>query len=99
MAYFQVTASELKEKAQELRSLNTRFSEESEKLSGYHNALSGMWEGETKESFSKEFLRDRSRMDSFSSAINLYIEALLSMASKYEEAENRNLALAGARSV
>lgn len=99
MAYFQVTSSELKEKSQELRSLNTRFNQEAEKMSGYHNALNGMWEGESKDSFSKEFIRDRGRIDSFYSAINQYIEALNVIASKYEEAESRNLTLAGSRSI
>lgn len=99
MAFFQVTAFELRNKAEELRDLNQRFLSEEEKLNNYHDALNGMWEGETKESFSREFIRDKGRMDNFFNAINQYIEALNLVASKYEEAESRNVALANSRTV
>lgn len=99
MSFFQVTSSELKHRAEELRNLNQRFANEEEALSNYHNALNSMWEGETKEAFSREFIQDRAKMDLFKNAINQYIEALLVIASRYDEAESRNIAVAGARSV
>lgn len=99
MAYFQVTSADLRRKAEELKGLNQRFTQEEENLNGCHNALNSMWEGETKESFSREFNKDRTRMDAFKNAINQYTEALLSIAASYEDAENKNLSIVGSRSV
>lgn len=97
MAFFQVTASELRQKAEELVSLNQRLSSESENLVNAHNSLKATWEGEANEAFSREFLRDKTHIDNFISAVSQYAEALNSISSKYDEAENKNLSLAGTR--
>lgn len=97
MSFFQVTSSELRAKADELKNLNQRFHQETENLGNCHNALNGMWEGESKEAFSREFIQDRAKMELFSNAIAQYIEALHVIAVRYDEAESKNLATASSR--
>ncbi|MCR5788534.1 MAG: WXG100 family type VII secretion target [Lachnospiraceae bacterium] len=97
MSYFQVTAAELKHKAEELKGLNSHFQTQTESLKSTEEALRIMWEGEANNSFHSAFLRDKSRMDSFRQAIEQYVTALMTIASKYEEAEARNVATAMAR--
>ena len=94
MSFYQVTSKELRAKADELRNLDGRFLSEMEKLTSYHDALSGMWEGDAKEGFSKVFMRDKTGMDNFKRAIDQYIEALIVIANRYEEAEMKNASLA-----
>ena len=45
MAEFQVTASTLKQKAEELSTLNNNFAKKVEELMASEKSLSGMWEG------------------------------------------------------
>jgi len=97
MAFFQVTAAQLKEKAEELTGLNQKLVTETENLVSAENGLKASWEGEANEAFSREFQRDRVQLDNFTNAVNQYVEALLNIAQKYEEAENRNLSLASSR--
>ncbi|MBQ8970456.1 MAG: WXG100 family type VII secretion target [Lachnospiraceae bacterium] len=98
MGYIQVTASELRNKAEELRNLNSNFSTQTESLKTTEEALKTMWEGEANTSFHNAFIRDKGQMDSFKQAIDTYINALVTIAGKYEEAEARNAAVASARS-
>ena len=51
MAEFQVTASTLKQKAEELSTLNNNFAKKVEELMASEKSLSGMWEGQAKEAF------------------------------------------------
>lgn len=97
MAYFQVTAAELKQKAEELNGLNQRFMTETESLVNAQNALKSTWEGEANDSFTREFLKDKAFLENFQNAVSQYIEALNLISAKYEEVENRNLSLAGNR--
>lgn len=98
MSFIQVTSDELKNKAAELSGLNTRFQAEVENLLNCQSNLSTMWEGEAKEAFNQAFMRDKGNMDNFKSAIDSYIQALLVIAAKYEEAEKRNVNTAMTRS-
>ncbi|MCR5235537.1 MAG: WXG100 family type VII secretion target [Lachnospiraceae bacterium] len=97
MAFFQVTAAELRKKAEQLKGLNGRFKTGTETLQTVEQALKSMWEGEANEAFHGAFTRDKGQMDQFHSAIERYIEALFIIAAKYEEAENRNIATASTR--
>ena len=56
-----------------------------------------MWEGQAKDAFHQAFLRDRQQMDAFILLIERYIQALLEIANRYEQAENRNREIAAAR--
>ena len=98
MGYIQVTAAQLRNKAEELKNLNSNFSAQTESLKTTEEALKTMWEGEANNSFHNAFIRDKGQMDSFQRAIDSYINALVIIAGKYEEAEARNAALASARS-
>ncbi len=98
MSFIQVTASQLRTKAEELKNLNNNFAMQTESLKTTEEALKTMWEGEANTSFHNAFLRDKGQMDSFQRAIDSYVNALVTIAGKYEEAEARNAALASMRS-
>ncbi len=97
MSFIQVTAKELKSRAEELKALNNNFKTQTETLKSTEEALRTMWEGEANNSFHNAFVRDKTQMDSFKQAIDQYITALLTIASRYEEAEARNTATAMGR--
>ncbi len=97
MAFFCVTSSGLRNSAEELTSQNQRFLTETESLDSAEAALKGMWEGSANEAFHSAFLRDRGQMEAFHTAIGQYVQALLAIAQKYEEAEARNTQLASER--
>ena len=97
MAFFQVTAAELRNKAEQLKGLNSRFRSGVDSLQTAEQGLKSMWEGEANETFHNAFTRDKGQMDQFHQVIERYIEALLIIAAKYEEAENRNIATAATR--
>lgn len=97
MSFIQVTSNELKSKASELQGLNSRFQTELENLMSHLNTLNSMWEGEAKETFNQAFAKDKSSMDRFKSAIDQYVQALNLIASKYEDAEKKNISTASTR--
>lgn len=98
MSFIQVTSQELRNKASELQGLNSKFQNEIENLVSCQSNLSTMWEGDAKEAFYNAFMRDKTNMDSFKVAIDQYIQALLVISEKYEEAEKRNVSTASTRS-
>ena len=98
MSFFQVTASELRKKAEQLKGLNNRFKSDTESLQTTEQALKSMWEGEANDAFHAAFTRDRGQMDQFHTVIEQFIEALLIIAAKYEAAENKNISIASTRS-
>lgn len=98
MSFFQVTAAELRKKAEELKGLNSRFKNSTDVLKNTEQSLKAMWEGEANTAFHNAFIKDAEVMDIFHTVINQYIEALLVIAKRYEEAENRNIATASSRS-
>lgn len=97
MAYIQVTSNELRTKADELRGLNQRFSSEIENMTSHQNNLNTMWEGEAKEAFNQALNQDKGKLENFKNAIEAYIQALTVIAQRYDEAENKNLSIAGQR--
>lgn len=97
MSFIQVTASELKNKASELQGLNSKYQSEIENLSSYHGALDSMWEGEAKDIFNSMFIKDRASLDRFKNAVDQYIQALLTIAERYELAEKKNITTASER--
>lgn len=97
MSFFQVTASELRKKAEQLTGLNSRFKSGVDTLFSTEQSLKQMWEGEANDTFHNAFIRDKGQMESFHGAIERFIEALLIIAAKYEEAESRNTATASTR--
>jgi WXG100 family type VII secretion target len=97
MAAFQVTSSQLRAKASELRQMNRQFKSQLGNLDSQERSLNGMWEGDAKNAFEKAFRNDRVQMDNFYSLIEQYCTALENIASKYETAEQRNINTATTR--
>lgn len=98
MALIQVTAAELKAKANELRSCNGQFKSQVGNLESQEAALASMWEGEAKNAFHNAFNNDKTQMDAFYDLIEKYCQALEIIAQKYEQAEARNTEVASTRS-
>lgn len=97
MAFFQVTSSELRNRAGRISDLNSQFKAKAAQLGEQEAALCSMWEGQAKDTFHQAFLRDRQQMDAFGGLISQYVQALLEIAARYEQAENRNREIASAR--
>ena len=97
MAFFSVTSSELRNRAERLSDLNSRFKSKTAVLNEQENALCGMWEGEARDAFHHAFTRDKQQMDVFFQLIVQYVQALLEIAARYEQAEARNREIAAAR--
>ncbi len=97
MGLIQVSASELKVKAGELRNLNSQFKTQVGNLESQEQALIGMWEGEARDAFNVAFNNDKTQMDNFHNLIEQYCVALENIAAKYEMAEAQNLSTASRR--
>ena len=97
MAAFQVTSSELKAKAGELRDLNSQFKTQVGNLETQEGSLVTMWEGEARNAFETAFKNDKSQMDNFYNLIEQYCVALENIAAKYDMAEAQNVSTAQAR--
>lgn len=98
MAEFKVTSGELKNKADELRQLNNQLRKAVEEMTGNEQQLISMWDGEAKEAFNKAYNSDVQQMDEFSVVIDKYCQTLDTNAAKYEQAEQKNISTATARS-
>lgn len=98
MGFFQVTSRELRNKAETLRGLNGQFRGKCNELSGQEQELCSMWEGQAKDAFHHAFLQDKEQMALFEKLIERYVEVLLEIAARYEEAEARNAEIAASRS-
>ena len=97
MAEIKVTPSVLRQKADTLKMLNSKFKAEVDKMIGIEQRMSDMWEGEARNAFHNAFNADRQKMDRFYQNIELYVQALQQNAEKYEEAEQKNTATASTR--
>lgn len=93
MSYFLVSESELNRSTDELKNLNVRYKSEIDNLMVAEQSLNGMWEGAANDSFHNAFMRDHSQMDNFHSTVEQYINALMMIAQRYAEAENRNMSM------
>ncbi len=98
MAMIQVTSVKLRNAAGELQNLNSQFKSKSQELQGKEQSLCQMWEGQAKDAFHNAFIKDSQQMDAFYRLINQYIQALLEIAQRYEQAEARNAQIALSRS-
>lgn len=98
MAMIQVTSLRLRNAAESLQSLNGQFKNKAEELEGKEQALSQMWEGKAQAAFHSAFMKDSQQMRAFHQLINQYVQALLEISARYEQAEARNAEIAGNRS-
>ena len=72
MGQMVIGTTELKNKIEELRALNTQFKSAVSELENTEGALNGMWEGDAKNTFHNAFMSDKQQMDNFYSTIELY---------------------------
>ena len=98
MALIRVTASQVRNSAESLRGLNQQFNSQVQNLQAAEESLNGMWDGQANDAFHAAFLSDKEYMTKFYNLINKYCEALDSIATEYENAENINLDTATKRS-
>lgn len=98
MAMIQVTSARLRNAAENLQNLNSQFKNKEEALCEKEQSLSQMWEGEAKTAFHSAFVKDSQQMNAFYQLIGQYVQALLEIAARYEQAEARNAEIAAARS-
>ena len=97
MAFFSVTSSELRNRAGRITELNGQFKSKTTVLGEQESALCGMLEGEARDTFHQAFTMDKQQMDVFHQLIAQYVQALLEIAARYEQAEARNREIASAR--
>ncbi|MCM1135545.1 MAG: WXG100 family type VII secretion target [Clostridium sp.] len=97
MSFFNVTSSELRNRAGRISDLNSQFKAKAAELGEQEAALCGMWEGIARDTFHQAFTRDKQQMDIFYQLIAQYVQALLEIAARYEQAEARNREIAAAR--
>lgn len=97
MAFFSVTSKELRNRAGRISDLNSQFRAKAAQLGEQETALCGMWEGVTRDTFHQAFTHDKQQMDAFCQLIAQYVQALLEIAARYEQAEAKNREIAAAR--
>lgn len=98
MAEFQVTSSQLRQKAQLLSQLNSSLNTQITVLQNSETGVCSMWEGEAKNAFHRAFTHDKQCMDEFKKAIDQYVRALEQIAQSYEKGESQNVQIATTRS-
>ena len=98
MAEIYVSASQIQNKAMELKEYNSGFKNQVGILESQESELIGMWEGEARNAFDKAFKSDKAQFDNFYNLIEQYVSALEQIAAKYAQAENTNIATASSRS-
>lgn len=97
MAELKVTASQLRTKAQTIRSLNSSLDTQIGVLEQAESSVCSMWDGEAKNAFHQAFTHDKAQMKNFKNAIDKYVTALEQIAQSYEKAENQNVQTATTR--
>ena len=97
MAMILVTSQKIRGVADSLGQLNKQFKTKEEELQTKEQALCQMWEGQAQQAFRMAFERDNKQMDAFYGLINRYVQVLLEIAQRYEQAEAINAEIAGSR--
>lgn len=99
MAEFRVSPQTLQQKAEELRGINSRFKSAIETLQQQEASLNGQWDGDAHDAFHSAFTNDVTRMTTFYSAVEEYVQKLNQIAQEYNKAEQINLSTANTRTV
>lgn len=90
MADIQVTPTQLRSKAQELKVLNQKFKASIETLEQRERSLVSQWKGESRDEFDRVFQQNRNQFNEFYQGIEKYIRVLEDAANAYENAERKN---------
>ena len=94
MATIRVSANELRARAQQLANLVAALKALLEEFDAAVEALAAQWEGEARDAFLNAAKQDKAQIENLIKFIEQFIQALLEIARKYEEAEQRNFDLA-----
>lgn len=97
MAAFQVSSSELKAKANELRDLNGQFKSQIGELETKEVSLVSKYKGASSDAFDARFKEEKNQMDNFCNLIEQYCVALDNIAAEYYKAEMQAVAIAQSR--
>ena len=97
MGVIRVSANELKAKANDLMTLNASLKTNVGDLEATEQNLASMWEGEARDAFHQAFNNDKIQMTNFTTLIEKYVNSLLAIAAKYEQAEKVNVSTASTR--
>lgn len=97
MSEFVVSVNDLKAKVETLRQLNAQFKGKVGEMESTEASLNGMWEGEAKEAFHNAFTSDKTQMNNFYNAVEVYAQRLESIAARYAQAEAANVGIASER--
>ena len=92
-----VTTTQIKNKANELKSLNSKFKNQINSLRSSESSLNSMWDGEANDAFHKAFNSDMTQLNNFYNAIEQYISKLNQIAQAYDKAEKTNVSTANTR--
>lgn len=90
MAQITVTTSQVKGKADMLKSYNSQLNSQISQLQQQESSLCSMWDGDAKNAFDKEFKKDIVQMQNFYKAIEQYVAKLNEIVKAYDDAESRN---------
>lgn len=94
---FRVTPRELRNRANELETLNNRFMTEVGQLKDDNTVLGSKWEGDARNKFNEQFLMDVNKFEQFSKGIMGFIRQLRADADNYDKTENTNTSIANVR--
>ena len=97
MAMIMVTASQLKNAANELRALNGQFKTQTGTLESLEASLRTSWQGQANDAFHNAFMNDKAQLENFYETIEKYCQAIETIAQKYEQAEAMNSNTASTR--
>ena len=97
MSEFVVSVNDLKVKVDTLRQLNAQFKSKVGEMESTEASLNGMWEGGAKEAFHNAFTSDKTQMNNFYNAVEVYAQRLESIVARYAQAEAANVEIASER--
>lgn len=94
---FRVTPKSMRSTADELETLNNKFKNEVKNLRSDNQTLGRQWEGDARNKFNEEFLKDAEKFDRFYEGIQKFIQQLRKNADEYDKVENTNKSIAAVR--
>lgn len=86
-------SNQIRSKAEQLEQYNNQLNTALKALSTSEQALAGMWEGDAQKAFRTAFQKDYAQFEEFHRGITTYISTLRTIASNYDKAEDKNVAL------
>lgn len=94
---FRVTPKSMRSTADELETLNNQFKAAVTNLRSDNETLGRQWEGDARNKFNEEFLKDAEKFDKFYDGIQKFIQQLRNNADEYDKVENTNTSIASVR--